>query len=53
MQPNNSSSAALQELYDQCEKMRRALFKIASETEDNDNSLGTSGKFLPPLVKCW
>ncbi|XP_072882724.1 ADP-ribosylation factor-binding protein GGA3 isoform X2 [Hemitrygon akajei] len=30
----------MMELYDQCEKMRRALFKIASETEDNDNSLG-------------
>ncbi|XP_067860531.1 ADP-ribosylation factor-binding protein GGA3 isoform X2 [Heptranchias perlo] len=28
------------ELYDRCEKMRRTLFKLASETEDNDNSLG-------------
>uniref|UniRef100_UPI00398EAC0A ADP-ribosylation factor-binding protein GGA3-like n=1 Tax=Pristiophorus japonicus TaxID=55135 RepID=UPI00398EAC0A len=28
------------ELYVRCEKMRRTLFKLASETEDNDNSLG-------------
>ncbi|XP_059509763.1 ADP-ribosylation factor-binding protein GGA3 isoform X2 [Stegostoma tigrinum] len=28
------------ELYERCEKMRRTLFKLASETEDNDNSLG-------------
>ncbi|XP_069785473.1 ADP-ribosylation factor-binding protein GGA3 isoform X2 [Narcine bancroftii] len=32
----------MMELYDQCEKMRRALFKIASETEDNDSTLVSS-----------
>uniref|UniRef100_A0A8C3XAG0 Golgi associated, gamma adaptin ear containing, ARF binding protein 3 n=1 Tax=Catagonus wagneri TaxID=51154 RepID=A0A8C3XAG0_9CETA len=30
----------LKELFDRCENKRRALFKLASETEDNDNSLG-------------
>lgn len=29
-----------QELFDRCENKRRTLFKLASETEDNDNSLG-------------
>ncbi|EAW89254.1 golgi associated, gamma adaptin ear containing, ARF binding protein 3, isoform CRA_c [Homo sapiens] len=30
----------MKELFDQCENKRRTLFKLASETEDNDNSLG-------------
>ncbi|XP_004693548.1 PREDICTED: ADP-ribosylation factor-binding protein GGA3 [Condylura cristata] len=30
----------MKELFDQCENKRRMLFKLASETEDNDNSLG-------------
>ncbi|EHB10781.1 ADP-ribosylation factor-binding protein GGA3 [Heterocephalus glaber] len=30
----------MKELSDRCENKRRALFKLASETEDNDNSLG-------------
>ncbi|XP_007957848.1 ADP-ribosylation factor-binding protein GGA3 [Orycteropus afer afer] len=30
----------MQELFDRCENKRRTLFKLASETEDNDNSLG-------------
>ncbi|XP_069849139.1 ADP-ribosylation factor-binding protein GGA3 isoform X3 [Dipodomys merriami] len=30
----------MKELYDRCENKRRTLFKLASETEDNDNSLG-------------
>lgn len=30
----------LQELFDRCESKRRTLFKLASETEDNDSSLG-------------
>ncbi|XP_058023646.1 ADP-ribosylation factor-binding protein GGA3 isoform X2 [Ahaetulla prasina] len=30
----------MKELYDRCETKRRTLFKLASETEDNDNSLG-------------
>ncbi|XP_063473304.1 ADP-ribosylation factor-binding protein GGA3 isoform X3 [Symphalangus syndactylus] len=32
----------MKELFDQCENKRRTLFKLASETEDNDNSLGNS-----------
>ncbi|XP_055993864.1 ADP-ribosylation factor-binding protein GGA3 [Sorex fumeus] len=30
----------MKELCDRCESKRRALFKLASETEDNDSSLG-------------
>ncbi|KAI1896788.1 hypothetical protein AGOR_G00098420 [Albula goreensis] len=30
----------IKELYDRCDKLRRTVFKIATETEDNDNSLG-------------
>uniref|UniRef100_A0A452DP56 Golgi associated, gamma adaptin ear containing, ARF binding protein 3 n=1 Tax=Capra hircus TaxID=9925 RepID=A0A452DP56_CAPHI len=30
----------MKELFDRCENKRRALFKLASETEDSDNSLG-------------
>ncbi|KAM5306210.1 ADP-ribosylation factor-binding protein GGA3 isoform 2-T2 [Glossophaga mutica] len=30
----------MKELFDRCENKRWALFKLASETEDNDNSLG-------------
>ncbi|XP_045155291.1 ADP-ribosylation factor-binding protein GGA3 [Echinops telfairi] len=30
----------MQELFDRCENKRRTLFKLASETEDNDSSLG-------------
>lgn len=33
----------LQELFDRCETKRRTLFKLASETEDNDSSLGKTG----------
>ncbi|XP_062976356.1 ADP-ribosylation factor-binding protein GGA3 isoform X2 [Elgaria multicarinata webbii] len=30
----------MKELYDRCETKRRTLFKLASETEDNDTTLG-------------
>ncbi|KFV65447.1 ADP-ribosylation factor-binding protein GGA3, partial [Dryobates pubescens] len=30
----------MKELYERCETKRRTLFKLASETEDNDSSLG-------------
>uniref|UniRef100_A0A670XTQ0 Golgi associated, gamma adaptin ear containing, ARF binding protein 3 n=1 Tax=Pseudonaja textilis TaxID=8673 RepID=A0A670XTQ0_PSETE len=30
----------MKELYDRCETKRRTLFKLASDTEDNDSSLG-------------
>lgn len=39
-----------QELYERCDKLRRAAFKMATETEDNDTSLGLLllGGFLQP-----
>ncbi|XP_062872512.1 ADP-ribosylation factor-binding protein GGA3 isoform X2 [Trichomycterus rosablanca] len=30
----------MKELYDQCDKLRRTAFKLATETEDHDTSLG-------------
>ncbi|XP_033894025.3 ADP-ribosylation factor-binding protein GGA3-like isoform X1 [Acipenser ruthenus] len=30
----------IKELYERCDKMRRNVFKLATESEDNDNSLG-------------
>lgn len=30
----------LQDLYNRCEKMRPTLFRLASDTEDNDEALG-------------
>ncbi|KAM4890155.1 ADP-ribosylation factor-binding protein GGA3 isoform 2-T2 [Sylvia borin] len=32
----------MKELYERCETKRRTLFKLASETEDNDSSLGSN-----------
>lgn len=29
-----------QDLYQRCEKMRPTLFRLASDTEDNDEALG-------------
>ncbi|KAM3598051.1 uncharacterized protein V6R79_012835 [Siganus canaliculatus] len=42
---NKDNSAAsdkeiIKELYERCDKLRRAAFKMATETEDNDTSLG-------------
>ena len=31
-----------QDLYQRCEKMRPTLFRLASDTEDNDEALGES-----------
>lgn len=33
----------LQDLYQRCEKMRPTLFRLASDTEDNDEALGMLG----------
>ena len=30
----------LKELYGDCDKLRQTVFKLATETEDNDSSLG-------------
>uniref|UniRef100_A0A8D3D7Y6 Golgi associated, gamma adaptin ear containing, ARF binding protein 3 n=1 Tax=Scophthalmus maximus TaxID=52904 RepID=A0A8D3D7Y6_SCOMX len=35
-----SDKEILKELYERCDKLRRAAFKMATETEDNDTSLG-------------
>ncbi|PKU34204.1 hypothetical protein llap_15493 [Limosa lapponica baueri] len=35
-------SMVKEELYERCETKRRTLFKLASETEDNDSSLGSN-----------
>ncbi|XP_044038564.1 ADP-ribosylation factor-binding protein GGA3 [Siniperca chuatsi] len=36
----NSDKEIIKELYERCDKLRRAAFKMATETEDNDGSLG-------------
>lgn len=38
--PQGFYVSVFQELFDRCENKRRTLFKLASETEDNDSSLG-------------
>ncbi|KAM9392619.1 ADP-ribosylation factor-binding protein GGA3 [Pholidichthys leucotaenia] len=37
---SDSDKEILKELYERCDKLRRAAFKMATETEDNDTSLG-------------
>ncbi|XP_074511567.1 ADP-ribosylation factor-binding protein GGA1-like isoform X1 [Sebastes fasciatus] len=36
---NQSNAELLQDLYQRCEKMRPTLFRLASDTEDNDEAL--------------
>ncbi|XP_059203488.1 ADP-ribosylation factor-binding protein GGA3 isoform X2 [Centropristis striata] len=36
----DSDRDIIKELYERCDKLRRAAFKMATETEDNDTSLG-------------
>ncbi|XP_056144613.1 ADP-ribosylation factor-binding protein GGA3 [Lampris incognitus] len=36
----DSDKDIIKELYERCDKLRRAAFKMATETEDNDSSLG-------------
>ncbi|XP_070703739.1 ADP-ribosylation factor-binding protein GGA3 [Pempheris klunzingeri] len=36
----DSDREIIKELYERCDKLRRAAFKMATETEDNDTSLG-------------
>ncbi|CAL8272255.1 unnamed protein product [Lota lota] len=36
----DSDREIIKELYERCDKLRRATFKMATETEDNDMSLG-------------
>ncbi|KAG7491581.1 hypothetical protein MATL_G00005700 [Megalops atlanticus] len=37
---SDADKELIKELYDRCDKLRRTVFKLATETEDNDNSLG-------------
>ncbi|CAN9505173.1 unnamed protein product [Ophioblennius macclurei] len=37
--PNQSNAELIQDLYQRCEKMRPTLFRLASDTEDNDEAL--------------
>uniref|UniRef100_A0A8C4E0F0 Golgi associated, gamma adaptin ear containing, ARF binding protein 3b n=1 Tax=Dicentrarchus labrax TaxID=13489 RepID=A0A8C4E0F0_DICLA len=37
---SESDKEIIKELYERCDKLRRAAFKMATETEDNDTSLG-------------
>uniref|UniRef100_A0A7N6F9V3 Golgi associated, gamma adaptin ear containing, ARF binding protein 3b n=1 Tax=Anabas testudineus TaxID=64144 RepID=A0A7N6F9V3_ANATE len=36
----DSDKEIIKELYERCDKLRRAAYKMATETEDNDTSLG-------------
>lgn len=44
-----------QELYERCDKLRRSAFKMATEAEDNDASLGLplAGDPLPGWFPVW
>ena len=46
---STSLSLLPQELYQRCERMRPMLFRLASDTEDNDEALG---KYIWPLSFC-
>lgn len=39
-----------QELYNDCDKLRQTVFKLATETEDDDSSLGKAGFILLFLI---
>uniref|UniRef100_A0A8C1LZB2 Golgi-associated, gamma adaptin ear containing, ARF binding protein 1 n=2 Tax=Cyprinus carpio TaxID=7962 RepID=A0A8C1LZB2_CYPCA len=44
---SHSNEELIKDLYQRCEKMRPTLFRLASDTEDNDEALGkTSDYFL-------
>lgn len=42
-----------QDLYQRCEKMRPTLFRLASDTEDNDEALGESSSFFIQVFVVW
>uniref|UniRef100_A0A8C7ACK1 Golgi associated, gamma adaptin ear containing, ARF binding protein 1 n=1 Tax=Neovison vison TaxID=452646 RepID=A0A8C7ACK1_NEOVI len=44
----HSSEDLMKELYQRCERMRPTLFRLASDTEDNDEALGLSDPTPPP-----
>ncbi|XP_069345514.1 ADP-ribosylation factor-binding protein GGA1 isoform X5 [Eulemur rufifrons] len=44
---SSSSEDLMKELYQRCERMRPTLFRLASDTEDNDEALGLSDPTPP------
>lgn len=40
---SHAVTLCVQELYERCDKLRRTAFKLATETEDHDTSLGNKG----------
>uniref|UniRef100_A0A671UY89 Golgi associated, gamma adaptin ear containing, ARF binding protein 1 n=1 Tax=Sparus aurata TaxID=8175 RepID=A0A671UY89_SPAAU len=46
---DQSNAELIQDLYQRCEKMRPTLFRLASDTEDNDEALGER-QIKPVLV---
>uniref|UniRef100_A0A667Y788 Golgi associated, gamma adaptin ear containing, ARF binding protein 3 n=1 Tax=Myripristis murdjan TaxID=586833 RepID=A0A667Y788_9TELE len=44
----DSDKEIIKELYERCDKLRRTAFKMATETEDNDASLGEEKKSICP-----
>ncbi|XP_040841736.1 ADP-ribosylation factor-binding protein GGA1 isoform X3 [Ochotona curzoniae] len=44
---SGSSEDLMKELYQRCERMRPTLFRLASDTEDNDEALGLSDPTPP------
>ncbi|XP_042559772.1 ADP-ribosylation factor-binding protein GGA3a [Clupea harengus] len=46
----------IKELHDECDKLRRDVFKMATETDDNDNSLGDilqASDDLSRVINCY
>lgn len=41
---------SFQELYGDCDKLRGTVFKLATETEDNDSSLGNQHPLRPAVL---
>uniref|UniRef100_A0AAQ5X2Q8 Golgi associated, gamma adaptin ear containing, ARF binding protein 1 n=1 Tax=Amphiprion ocellaris TaxID=80972 RepID=A0AAQ5X2Q8_AMPOC len=44
---SQSNTELIQDLYQRCEKMRPTLFRLASDTEDNDEALGDIDADIP------
>lgn len=41
---------SFQELYGDCDKLRGTVFKLTTENEDNDGSLGTQNPMRPAIL---
>ncbi|KAG8535098.1 hypothetical protein GDO81_029449 [Engystomops pustulosus] len=47
---SEGSEDLMKELYQRCEKMRPTLFRLASDTEDNDEALGKGYEGAHPAL---